>query len=527
MTETEFDADYSSVLVVNPLPWSREVSGPVSKYAVSARGDPADDLSARHWQDREINAEEFVLPPTEVPGYGYAVRPVGDLVPVEDWPYTERATVATDRYELEFDRDTGGIRRWDDANLDCQWVDRGSPHALGEFVLERLAETDGESHALRDRLFRAPSAREDNPGGLWNAAPELVEAELSESENRSTPAWEYGYQRDWNATRVRPTSVESHRVYRTPLGVEVRQRLSVPHLPGLVDVRYRVPNGNEGIVVDASWEMGRDTHPASTYLAFPFDIPDPVAHVDVGQQAIRPGRDQLSGSCHDYYTVQRWAELSNADRGVTVGCPLNPMVQFGEFHFGDHRQTFELERATLLGWTTTNFYNTNFRAHQPGTVRARYHLRPHDGEFDEARSHRVGLEAEHATPLVQPLAEPPTGASLEGTGTFLDLPTPPVLVTHVRPAGRTGRVAPPEAGPQRQRADARNGSGEIQIVLLNAGDDERAAEMGSGELRITRAESCGLLTGDGEDSPLPVADGTVTVELAPREMRSIRLDCAR
>ena len=49
-----------------------------------------------------------------------------------------------------------------------------------------------------------------------------------------------------------------------------------------------------------------------------------------------------------------------------------------------NRQTVDLSRALVLGWVTNNYWETNFRAHQPGAVSARYRLVPHAGPCDEA-----------------------------------------------------------------------------------------------------------------------------------------------
>ena len=526
---SERNPDYDELLVVNPLPWERKVSGAVSKYVVEARGAPDDHLSARHWQDREINDEAFVLPPVEVPGFGYRVVSQEVLLPDEEWPYSGTAVVETDRYRLTFDREHGGIVSWYDRNLDCEWID-DDEYSLGGFVIEQLVERDHDRP--RDLLFRAPELGPDNPGGLWNAAPEIVESKMDDSVSESPPngvsipTQEWGYQMDWNGIRRGPEAVIRHRVYRTPQGYEVVQHLDVTGIPTPVELRFRIPKHGPGLTVDAQWEMPRDTHPTSTYLTFPFDLPDPTPRVDVGDQAMEPGTDQLQASCHDYYTAQRWVDLAGEDRGVTVACPINPMVQFGDFSFGDAATEIDIDRALLLGWVTTNFYNTNFRAHQPGTVRSRYHLNPYRGEFDEARAHRVGRNAEHERPLVQPLAESTTDAgTLRTDGQFLDLPSPPVLVPQLRPAGDAGSIFPPTGVDE--STDSGDGRHQIDLSVLNASDEPQTATIDSALLPIIDVEVADLF-GDGTTTAEPTLDdGTVSVVLAPRQLLTLHLDCRR
>lgn len=513
---------FNRVLVANPLPWERTISGSVSKYAVEPRGRVDDDLSARHWQDRSFNDDTYILPPTDVPGYGYAVVTTEDLTPNEGWPYDERRVVETDAYRITFDRERGGIAAWRDQRLNCEWVDEEGDFPLAGVVRERLADPSGD--APRDRLFRAPPAGHDNPDGLWNAAPALVEAEVGADDPWKAPTW--GYQRDWHAERYGPERVLRHRVYRTPRGYDVRQRLAVKGLGSTVDFRVFLPQEGTEVVVEAAWEESRDTRPASTYLAFPFDLPEPQARVDVGRQAMCPGADQLAGTCRDYFTAQRWVELSNEHRGVTVGCPLNPMVQFGGFRFGEHNREFSLDRALLLGWVTTNYYNTNFRAHQPGRVQARYHLRPHEGAFDEGWAHTVGAAAEHSTPLVQPVAEAGVEPTLPEYGRVLDLPEPPVLVSFVRPARAAGIGNASVSGADTANTTAdggTDGADELDVGLLNASDEGRTATVAPGIFGVEAARTVGQLGEDDRRGSLEVSDGAVEVELGSRELSVVRL----
>jgi alpha-mannosidase len=316
-----------------------------------------------------------------------------------------------------------------------------------------------------------------------------------------------GWRPDWRARRKAPGRVLAHRVYRTPLGWRVVQMLEVPGCSGPLKQSVFLPDFASYIECEAWWPMGLETQPEATYLIFPFNIPNATARIDLGGQAMRPGLDQLPGVCRDYFTVQQWVDFSNADFGMTVALPDNPMVQLGDFHFGHYQGDFSLGRATLLGWVTNNYWETNFRAHQPGQVHARYRFSPHGDSFSETRSHRFGLEAAHARPLFQHLGEPPSGAGpLPGTASLLQLPQSlaphsPVLTLHVKPAEQ-----PPG----------------LIIRLLNASAEPQTASIGSGVLRIVSAQTCNLL--EQPLAALPVEDGVVSVHLPPRGTGTVLLD---
>ncbi|WP_224450383.1 hypothetical protein [Haloprofundus salilacus] len=498
-------------MLVNPLPWDRQISGSVSKYAVAQRGEMGDETSARHWHDRTINDSKYRLPPTEVPGFGFRICYRDRLVECED-SFDERPIVETDRYQVRFDRERGGIASLYDRKRDRELVDQHADYPLAGFVYERLAEQDLDSP--RERFFRAPPADNHNINGLWNAAPELVEELREELIDEPEPEW--GYQSGWFAERCAPERVTCHRVYDTPVGTVVRQHLAVDALDSMVELMVRFPDESDEIVVEVEWKQGQTTYPESTYLAFPFAVEDATARIDVGEQAIQPGRDQLSGTNHDSYNVQRWVDFANDDHGVTVACPLTPMVQLGDFHFGDARDSFELDRAMLLSWVTTNYYNTNFRANQPGRVRARYHVSPHDG-FDEAHAHRVGRAAEHIDPITQPLTEPRADDPFETagqTGQLLDLPEPPILVTSIQPDG-DGTLSPFPGG------DDSAVPGSLIVLLLNASDEPRTAIIDSGLLNIESGEAAQRA---GASNPsVEVIKGEARVMLNARELGAVRL----
>lgn len=486
-----------AILVFNPLPWSRAVSGAISDEVVNPKNVPDDETSIRHFQDRDINREQSILPPRRLPPFGYDIVSDEELMEKEERSFTERAVVETERYRLQFDRQRGGIRSLYDKELDREWVDQSSEYPLAGFVHERVADRDHDSP--RDLLFHYPEGIHN-----WHAGvSDVIEGT--------------GWQSDWPAERSQPESVLSHRVYQTHLGYTIKQVIDVPQVKTDLSLEVSLPKTVDDIVVEARWEMDQETHPEATYLAFPFNIDDPSVRLDVGGQAVRPGEDQIPGTCHDYYTVQNWADLSDEKGGMTVACPINPMVQLGGFRFGDDRDSVPLERALLLGWVTNNYWHTNFRANQPGAVTARYHLRPHSAPFEESDAHRFGLEAEHWEPLTQTLAEGSApNASLPASGSLLGLPEPPVLTLQIRPDAGNGDLFP--------RLEDFEDTTTILVLLRNASDEPQIATVRSGELNLRSAEIADTF-GVSTHEEIDVEQGETEIELASRETAALRLRC--
>ena len=161
----------------------------------------------------------------------------------------------------------------------------------------------------------------------------------------------------------------------------------------------------------------------------------------------------------------------------------------------------------LLGWVTNNYWETNFRAHQPGRVHARYRILPHGGGFNELQAHRFGLEAAYAQPLLQHLGEPKRHPPLlPEAGALLRLPQnvspeSPVLTLHIKAAER-----PPG----------------VIVRLFNASDQPQPAEIGSGVLRILSAQWCDLL--EKTQGSIEVQNGTATLNLPARRVTAVLLN---
>ncbi len=177
------------------------------------------------------------------------------------------------------------------------------------------------------------------------------------------------------------------------------------------------------------------------------------------------------------------------------------MIQLGDFHFGHYQMDFQLGKAMLLGWVTNNYWETNFRANQPGKVVARYRIQPSAGDFDEGRAHRLGLEAANAAPLIQHMGEiPAEPTTLPASGSLLKLPGAPVLPLHVKEA---------------------NDHAGVIVRLLNASDQPQTATIGSALLTIKSAQQCDLLENPLGD--LMVENGSVSLEIAARRVAEVYL----
>ena len=504
-----------SLLLYNPLPWPRTVAGTIDRVIYDPRPTGTDPSSARHHQDRTL--AKFIkgkmdLLPTPLPACGYAVvkgdrlATSGDdhvgkkkgwdsggeggggeggtaatRVTLEPIP-RDAATVENAFFKLIFDRERGGVASWLDKRTGRELVDAA---AGWRFATPAHEAVDGERNPTS--AFYA--------GGQWSDIPD-----------------KRGWQHDWPAKRGGVVRVISHEANRRPIGLEVTQTLEVAGLAGPATVRVLLPDHEPTATFEGSWMMTSESRPEATYFLLPFDVPGATARFDCGAQPIRVDADQLKGTNRDFFTVQRWVDFSNDDFGVTVACPVNPLVQLGDFNFAKDQSDGRPGRAMFLGWVTNNYWPTNFRPCQPGRVSARYVARPHDGRFDESLAHRHGAEA--AMPFVaQSTFEPPRpGASLPRTATLLSLPGAPLVVTQVMPQW---------ASVDGQLGDAPN---EIVLTIHNGSDESAEATVGGGGDLLGVASASRL---DGRGHSVSLDGGSLRLRVLPRRSVTFGLTLRR
>jgi alpha-mannosidase len=136
------------------------------------------------------------------------------------------------------------------------------------------------------------------------------------------------------------------------------------------------------------------------HFGFGFNVPDGVVRMDVPWGVVRPEVDQIPGACKNWFTVQRWVDVSNDKFGVTWMTPDAPLVEVDGItasligSLSDPRAWLDhLEPSqTIYSWAMNNHWHTNYRAEQEGPTVFRYFIWPHDWAFSEAQVTARALE---------------------------------------------------------------------------------------------------------------------------------------
>jgi alpha-mannosidase len=170
------------------------------------------------------------------------------------------------------------------------------------------------------------------------------------------------------------------------------------------------------------------------HIGFGLNVPECTVRMDVPWAVVRAETDQIPGACKNWFTVQRWMDISNPRFGITLATPDAPLFEIGAITanlvgslsdpkaWRDHVD----QSGTVYAWVMNNHWHTNYRAEQDGPTVFRFLLWPHKAFVPE-------LAAQFGAGCSQPLIPVPAGGA-RSLGSMLSVEPAGVLVTAFKPS---------------------------------------------------------------------------------------------
>jgi len=222
------------------------------------------------------------------------------------------------------------------------------------------------------------------------------------------------------------------------------------------------------------------------HLAYAFNVPDGVMRMDVPWGVVRPEIDQLAGACKNYFTVQRWVDVSNERIGITLATVDAPLIEVGAITNDPRGGVGWIEKleptTTLYSYVMNNYWETNYKAYQEGPTVFRYSLYPH-WEFNSARASKFGVECS------QPLIAVPANEGSDVQGSAFRVEPADVMVTAFKPSkdGKARIVRLYNAGGQSRMAKIMWAKPVPRTVWLSNLAEEQVSRL-SGSIRMAGYE---------------------------------------
>ena len=170
------------------------------------------------------------------------------------------------------------------------------------------------------------------------------------------------------------------------------------------------------------------------HIGFGFNVSNPEVRVNIPWGVIQPEKDQLPGACKNWYSVERWVDISNDKLGVTWSTVEAPLVEIGGLTANLPRSQPNPRAymskidpsATIYSWVMNNHWHTNYRAEQEGETEFRYALRLH-AAYDQTAAAHFGMES--TEPLIAAPASRRTALK-----PLVEISSGPILITSLLPS---------------------------------------------------------------------------------------------
>lgn len=173
----------------------------------------------------------------------------------------------------------------------------------------------------------------------------------------------------------------------------------------------------------------------SVHFAFPFNVPGAQVRYSIPWGSVRAEADQLPYANHNWFTMQRWVDVSNSAYGITWSSPDAPLFEIGNITTGNllgglHHSPQWLsgtpQSPVLYSWVMNNLWHTNFRADQEGKATFHYFIQAHEGGFNSFKANQTGLNNH------QPLVVSATAGAPE-KGLFFKIGDNNIYVEAIKP----------------------------------------------------------------------------------------------
>jgi hypothetical protein len=457
--KTPLDAD---VLVVNLSPWDRELL--VDEPEIRGGAAPAGVLDCFFPRNVPWGGAKPESPNRRVsgvvPAFGYAFLPVSQS-PDESDLRADGTTMENAHYRVRIDPQTGVIAELYDKALGHDFAGSYQGYGLGQYIYETV-----DDPRQRSALFYADFSYDDFGYGI-----------------KDTP---------FNRTTVEHVTVHDAVIDRgsVSITVEIEGR-------GINSGRcvYTLNRNEKALGIDWLIDKIEFTDAEAVMIALPFKMGEPQFRADVNGTPFTPNVDQIRGTVRDWYPVNRWVDVSDGTKGVTIA-PLDaPLMQLGGITTGRWAKELEPEGPTVISWALNNHWVVNFKVSQSGEIPLRYRLTTHDGACDDAAAARFG--AEQATPVIAVRDVAPKGAR---SGQFVSSSHGDIEIIHLKPATF--------------------GDG-IIVRLQNVGQEPGTATLTFAELAPVSAVL--TLPDEQDGEALAVSGNTVEVPVSPRWVQSVRV----
>jgi alpha-mannosidase len=344
MLAANVKASAGSVIVYNPLPWTRS-------------------------ETVEINGKKRFA--TNVPPCGYKI--LSDKSDVSDRSdKSDKTTLENAFFKLTLNPLAGSISSLIDKRTGREWIDSSADHALGQYLNERFTYEQTLLYALKYQMNRWGNKAHPgmHKGGMISEKQIPYRAAVSGKGIVKTDVHSAMIQCPADPTNNMPASL-------------LRIALS-PDQP-FIELELTIQ------------DKAKDNWPEADWLCLPFKVANPTFRVYRQLGSMNPATDILAGANRDLVSVGHGVTITDADGAGIAVMPLDhPLISLdrpGCWKWSKDADEFIPKKPVVYLNLYNNQWNTNFRYWYPGTWSSRVRLSTFDA--------KTPADAVIATPAIE------------------------------------------------------------------------------------------------------------------------------
>ncbi|SHI79956.1 Glycosyl hydrolases family 38 C-terminal domain-containing protein [Tangfeifania diversioriginum] len=330
-------ADFPVIYVVNSMGWNRSATIQLfidyeilpSDKAFSIIDLTTNEKIPVQFSHGRREGSYWNLEVGNVPALGFKALKIDvseEKKQVTELSKNENTEVLENQYfKIAIDKKTGGIKEFYDKELQENLYDNENPYFIGQPVRETLESRNkmAPSHSTVFNLKVEPGVA----GDVWKSIKVAADLKgFTEGEDGE------------------------------PQGIEWEIRLF-----------------NNSKKVEFSYQASKEiiTDPEALYVAFPFRLPDSRITFETIGGSLAQG-EQLPGSSSDWNVAQNFVSVKGSTGQIIMVSDEVPLWHFSDFNMGKFERYPKPGKPWLYSWVMNNYWFTNFRAFQEGTVNWTY-----------------------------------------------------------------------------------------------------------------------------------------------------------
>jgi hypothetical protein len=469
-----------TVTVSNSCSWARDikVTIPDAGAGVVAK-DKATGRIAPSWN---LNGKAMVFLAEQIPGLGCRryelIVKKGEKEPLFLKKGADSYTWETPAFRYKIDPKTGAFSSIVDLKTKREWVDASSGYGVNQFLYVKGGEGTSLVHS----------------GGP--AAPSLVPLTHTEAAVEMLPA----------DKGLLPCLC----IVRKGAGVPTVTTVCWFYMDGHVDFEN---------VVDKEETMERE----GGYFAFPIklDAPDRArTFFDESYGVVEADVEQPAGASREWYAANSFGAVSDDGISAYVATREAPLFTVGMLNRGAWPAKVENNRGTIFAYVFNNYWHTNYKAAQGGSLPFSFSMKFSEKAFDPVEGTKFGwdyLNIGSLTSLVK------TRGAEES---FVKVSEGPVLLAELTQAGDATHSWPECTRASEGSPESRCDRGRLLARLYNPSFSAAKTTIELPKIRLKGAESTDLFGCNGK--ALEVTRNAVTVEVPARGIATVALEaCAK